>query len=223
MTDHTFTRRSTLARFADLVAAAAGGRALLTDDAAGGNLAVESGAVSCVLTPELTEGPYYSTARTSGVTSPKVSRDRSSLAHQGPERVHLQADPGAVVDIWHADAPGDYSGFGSAAGSARSCGASSGRTPPGWPCSRRFIPAGTRAAPCTSTSRCTWAARSSTPASCSSPRRSPTRSTGRRRTLHAGRSTATRTRSSSRAARRLLALKKSGGGYVGSISIGVHK
>ena len=59
MSDHTFTRRSTLAKFGGIVAAAAGGRALLTDDAAGGNLAVESGAVACVLTPELTEGPYY--------------------------------------------------------------------------------------------------------------------------------------------------------------------
>ena len=45
MNDHTFTRRSTLAKFGGIVAAAAGGRALLTDDAAGGNLAVESGAV----------------------------------------------------------------------------------------------------------------------------------------------------------------------------------
>src|SRR3954466_12575814 len=118
MTDHTFTRRSTLARFGGLVAAAAGGRALLTDDAAGGNLAVESGAVSCVLPPELTEGPYY-------IAGEKLRRDIRE-GHRGTLltlRLHVlnastcKPIKGAAVDIWHADAAGNYSGFGNGAGS----------------------------------------------------------------------------------------------------------
>src|SRR3954468_17549738 len=118
MTDHTFTRRSTLAKFGGLVAAAAGGRALLTDEAAGGNLAVESGAVSCVLTPELTEGPYY-------IAGEKLRRDIRE-GHAGtPLSLRLRVlnaatcrpIKAAAVDIWHADAAGNYSGFGNGAGS----------------------------------------------------------------------------------------------------------
>src|SRR6476469_3234145 len=114
MSDHTFTRRSTLAKFGGLVAAAAGGRALLTDDAAGGNLAVETGAVQCVLTPELTEGPYY-------IAGEKLRRDIRE-GHPGAlltlQLTVLNASSckpirGAAVDIWHADAAGEYSGFGS--------------------------------------------------------------------------------------------------------------
>src|SRR4051794_13022109 len=104
MTDHTFTRRSTLARFGGLVAAAAGGRALLTDDATGGNLA-RSGAVSCVLTPELTEGPYY-------IGGEKLRRDIReghpgtllSLRLRVLDAATCKPIKGAAVDIWHADA-----------------------------------------------------------------------------------------------------------------------
>ncbi len=118
MTDHTFTRRGTLARFGGLVAAAAGGRALLTDDAAGGNLAVESGAVSCVLTPELTEGPYY-------LAGEKLRRDIREDHPGTPLGLRLRVlnaatckpIKGAAVDIWHADAAGNYSGFGNGGGS----------------------------------------------------------------------------------------------------------
>jgi protocatechuate 3,4-dioxygenase beta subunit len=118
MTDHTFTRRSTLAKFGGLVAAAAGGRALLTDDAGGGNLAVASGAVSCVLTPELTEGPYY-------IAGEKLRRDIRE-GHKGTlltlrlrvlNAATCKPIKGAAVDIWHADAAGNYSGFGNGAGS----------------------------------------------------------------------------------------------------------
>ena len=117
MSDHTFTRRSTLARFGGLVAAAAGGRALLTDEATGGNLAVESGAVACVLTPELTKGPYY-------IAGEKLRRDIRE-GHAGTLlslRLRLlnastcKPIKGAAVDIWHADAAGNYSGFGNAVG-----------------------------------------------------------------------------------------------------------
>ena len=55
-----FTRRSSLLRLAGLAAGAVGGGAWKLENAEGaGPLAVSSGAVSCVLTPELTQGPYY--------------------------------------------------------------------------------------------------------------------------------------------------------------------
>src|SRR4051794_23002211 len=114
MTDDTFTRRSTLLRFGGLLAAAAGGRALQSDDAAArGNLAVESGAVACVLTPELTEGPYF-------IAGEKLRRDIRE-GHKGtPLSLRLRVldastcrpIKGAAVDVWHADAAGNYSGFG---------------------------------------------------------------------------------------------------------------
>ena len=115
MSDHTFTRRSTLAKFGGIVAAAAGGRALLTDDAAGGNLAVESGAVACVLTPELTEGPYH-------IAGEKLRRDIReghpgtllSLRLRVLSASTCKPIKGAAVDIWHCDAGGVYSGVRSA-------------------------------------------------------------------------------------------------------------
>jgi protocatechuate 3,4-dioxygenase beta subunit len=118
MTTNRFTRRSSLARFGGLVAAAAGGRALLSGGAEAGNRAIETGAVHCVLTPELTEGPYY-------IAGEKLRRDIRE-GHAGTVlmlnlRV-LSASTckpikGAAVDIWHADAAGNYSGFGAGAGS----------------------------------------------------------------------------------------------------------
>ena len=114
MTDDTFTRRTTLAKFGSVVLAAAGGGALLADEASGGNLAVASGAVSCVLTPELTEGPYY-------VAGEKLRRDireghpgaRLSLQLRVLNVATCKPIQGAAVDIWHADAAGNYSNFGS--------------------------------------------------------------------------------------------------------------
>jgi protocatechuate 3,4-dioxygenase beta subunit len=114
MTENTFTRRTTLAKLGGVVLAAAGGRALLADGAQGGNRAVETGAVSCVLTPELTEGPYY-------IDGEKLRRDIRE-GHPGMLlALHLtvlnastcKPIKGAVVDIWHADAAGNYSAFGS--------------------------------------------------------------------------------------------------------------
>jgi protocatechuate 3,4-dioxygenase beta subunit len=116
MTDDTFTRRTTLAKLGGVVLAAAGGRALLAGEAEGGNRAVETGAVQCVLTPELTEGPYY-------IAGEKLRRDIRE-GHPGTQLTLrlsvLNASTckpikGAAVDIWHADAAGNYSGFGSAA------------------------------------------------------------------------------------------------------------
>ncbi|HEX4678950.1 MAG TPA: intradiol ring-cleavage dioxygenase [Gaiellaceae bacterium] len=113
MTETTFTRRTTLAKLGGLVLAAAGGRALLAGEAEGGNRAVETGAVQCVLTPELTEGPYY-------ISGEKLRRDIRE-GHPGTvltlRLTVLNASTckpikGAAVDIWHADAAGNYSGFG---------------------------------------------------------------------------------------------------------------
>src|SRR5690349_17619134 len=118
MDTNRFTRRSSLARFGGLVAAAVGARALVVDTADGGNKAVESGAVSCVLTPELTEGPYY-------IAGEKLRRDIReghpgtllSLRLRVLNASTCKPIKGAAVDIWHADAAGNYSGFGNAAGS----------------------------------------------------------------------------------------------------------
>ena len=114
MTDPTFSRRATLAKLGSAVLAAAGGGSLLTGEAEGGNRAVETGAVQCVLTPELTEGPYY-------IAGEKLRRDIRE-GHPGTlltlRLTVLNASSckpikDAAVDIWHADAAGDYSGFGS--------------------------------------------------------------------------------------------------------------
>jgi protocatechuate 3,4-dioxygenase beta subunit len=118
MDTNRFTRRGSLARFGGLVAAVAGGRALLAGAAEGGNAAVESGAVACVLTPELTEGPYY-------IAGEKLRRDIRE-GHPGTlltlRLTVLNASTcrpikGAAVDIWHCDAAGNYSGFGGGASS----------------------------------------------------------------------------------------------------------
>src|SRR3954451_21397929 len=106
-----FTRRSSLVRFGGLFLVAAG-----LDRASSGYAAIESGAVQCVLTPELTEGPYY-------IANEKLRRDIRE-GHPGtPLSLRLtvlnaatcKPIKGAAVDIWHADAAGNYSGFGAGA------------------------------------------------------------------------------------------------------------
>ena len=85
---------------------------LTAGDAEGGNPAVEAGVVSCVLTPELTEGPYY-------IAGEKVRRDITEGKPGTRLMLHLvvvnvatcKPVKGAAVDVWHADAAGDYSGF----------------------------------------------------------------------------------------------------------------
>ena len=116
--DDPVTRRGSLARLGGLIAAAAGGGALLDGEAEGGNRAVESGAVRCVLTPELTEGPYF-------IAGEKLRRDIRE-GHPGTlltlRLSVLNASTckpirNAAVDIWHCDAAGNYSGFGAGASS----------------------------------------------------------------------------------------------------------
>lgn len=118
MDDARFTRRRSLATLFGGALALVGSK--VGDAAAsgqGGPAAVASGAVSCVLTPELTEGPYY-------IADEKVRRNITEGRPGAPLTLRLavvnastcKPIPGAAVDIWHADAGGVYSGFG--AGSA---------------------------------------------------------------------------------------------------------
>ena len=108
------TRRGLLYRAAGLAVAGAGTlRVLGSNDslAATGLGAVASGAVTCVLSPELTEGPYY-------LRREAVRRDITEGKPGTPLRLHLTAVSastckpikGAAVDVWHADAEGVYSG-----------------------------------------------------------------------------------------------------------------
>ena len=81
------------------------------EEASAGPRAVASGAITCVLAPEMTEGPYY-------VPNERVRRDITEGKPGTPLRLRLsvvdasscKAIRGAAVDIWHADAGGVYSG-----------------------------------------------------------------------------------------------------------------
>lgn len=76
---------------------------------------VFGGAAACTLTPEQTEGPYYVDV---GSIRNDIREDRAGvLLHLGlriRDAHSCVPFPNAVVDIWHADADGDYSGFGDA-------------------------------------------------------------------------------------------------------------
>jgi protocatechuate 3,4-dioxygenase beta subunit len=105
------TRRASLLRGGGLFAALLAGGAAAEDSDGAGPAAVASGAVTCVLTPELTEGPYY-------VDDQKLRRNIT----EGRPGVALtlrlavvnastcKPIKNAVVDIWHCDALGTYSG-----------------------------------------------------------------------------------------------------------------
>jgi len=94
------------------LAAAGGAAALLPGgEAEAGPNAVATGAVTCVLSPEMTEGPYY-------VPNEAVRRDITEGKDGTPLRLHLSVVDvssckpvkGAAVDVWHADSGGVYSG-----------------------------------------------------------------------------------------------------------------
>jgi protocatechuate 3,4-dioxygenase beta subunit len=124
--DHTdeedvrLTRRGSLLKLGGLAATLVGASALKLESAESsdavaetrtGPAAVASGLVSCVLSPELTEGPYY-------LEGDKVRKD----VREGRPGVLLDLRTtvvdvssckpikGALVDIWHCDAAGVYSG-----------------------------------------------------------------------------------------------------------------
>ena len=118
MNDSRLTRRGSLVRLGGLVVGAVGATGLKTASSEGaGPAAVASGALSCVLTPEQTEGPYY-------IDGEKLRRDitEGRLGVPLSLRLHVvdastcKPIKGAAVDIWHADALGVYSGFGSGSG-----------------------------------------------------------------------------------------------------------
>ena len=112
--DGNLTRRSLL-RLAGAAAAAVGADALkggwFTDEAAAGPAGVASGAISCVLAPEQTEGPYY-------IANERVRRNITEGRGGRPLTLRLvvvnastcKPIKGAAVDVWHCDALGNYSG-----------------------------------------------------------------------------------------------------------------
>ena len=110
MTDQ-LTRRATLLRGAGLLAGALGFGAWRLDLARG------AGAVSCVLTPEQTEGPFY-------IEAARLRRNITAGRPGTPLTLRLtvvdattcRPIKGAAVDVWHCDAGGTYSGFDAAAG-----------------------------------------------------------------------------------------------------------
>jgi hypothetical protein len=114
------TRRDSLLKAGGIAALALGagvlGREVLETDGAeaagAGPAAVASGLVTCVLTPEMTEGPYF-------LEGDKVRRDIRegrpgvplSLKTTVVDVSSCKPIKGAAVDIWHCDAGGTYSGF----------------------------------------------------------------------------------------------------------------
>jgi protocatechuate 3,4-dioxygenase beta subunit len=94
---------------------AAGGtlmsRQAFAQEAAAAESALMPGADVCVITPEVTEGPYYFDAN--------LERADITEGHPGvATTVKLQVVdgvcqplPGARVDLWHCDAAGQYSGY----------------------------------------------------------------------------------------------------------------
>ena len=104
----SITRRGALARLGGFLAAAFGvaGWKLASPHAASAEV------VSCVLTPEQTEGPYY-------IANEKVRRDITEGRPGTPLALRLKVVDastctpikGALVEVWHCDSGGLYSGF----------------------------------------------------------------------------------------------------------------
>jgi protocatechuate 3,4-dioxygenase beta subunit len=118
MEEPKLTRGGSLLRLGGFFAALLGaGGWKLAQSEGSGPAAVASGAVTCVLTPEQTEGPYY-------IANGKVRRNITEGRPGAPLVLRLfvvdastcRPIKGAAVDIWHADAGGVYSGFGSGSG-----------------------------------------------------------------------------------------------------------
>lgn len=112
--------RAALLRLGGLAAAAAGAgawgaRELLRPDeadaAGAGPAAVASGLVSCVLTPEQTEGPFYLDDR---LVRRDITEGKPGVALRLRLRVldvsSCRPIRNAAVDVWHCDAAGAYSG-----------------------------------------------------------------------------------------------------------------
>jgi hypothetical protein len=138
----------------------------------GGPTAVESGAVTCVLTPELTAGPFY-------IPNEKLRRNITD-GHPGtdadpPARrrrcLDLQADQGRRRRHLARRRRRQLLRLRGGSGSRTFMRGIQKTDARGIATLRTVYPGGTRAAPSTSTSRFTSAARSSITGSCSSPTR----------------------------------------------------
>ena len=98
---------------ASLLRSAGAAAAVLGFGRLGGRDAFAGESVSCVLTPEQTEGPYY-------IAKEKLRRNITDGRPGTPLTLRLAVVDaktcrpirGAAVDIWHCDASGIYSGFG---------------------------------------------------------------------------------------------------------------
>src|ERR671937_1990164 len=113
------TRRGSLVKLGGVLAGALGvGAWKIAESEGSGPAAVASGAVSCVLTPEQTEGPYY-------IADEAVRRNITEGRPGTPlllrttvvDASTCKPIRNAAVDVWHADASGIYSGFGQGASS----------------------------------------------------------------------------------------------------------
>ena len=112
MDDARISRRDSLLRLGGLLAGAAtAGAWKVADSASAGPAGVASGAVSCVLAPEQTEGPYH-------LGDQKIRRDitdgktgvQLALRLAVVDASTCRPLKGAAVDVWHCDAAGVYSG-----------------------------------------------------------------------------------------------------------------
>jgi protocatechuate 3,4-dioxygenase beta subunit len=119
MSEPTLTRRASLTSLGGLLATLLGGAGWRVAEADGaGPAGVASGDVTCVLTPEQTEGPYY-------IPNEKLRRNITDGRPGTPlllrtfvvDASTCRPVKGAAVDVWHADASGTYSGFGQGAAS----------------------------------------------------------------------------------------------------------
>ena len=105
------TRRGSLVRLGGFVATAFG----VAGWRVGSSPAARTETVSCLLTPEQTEGPYY-------IPGEKTRRNITEGKPGAPLALRLKVVDastcrplkGAAVEIWHCDAGGLYSGFVSA-------------------------------------------------------------------------------------------------------------
>jgi len=114
MDEHRITRRDSLLKLVGLAAGALGAGVFLGERAGAGvgPNAVEAGLVACVLSPELTQGPF-------ATDGDKLRRDIRAgrpgvlltLRTTVLDVSTCKPIRGASVDIWHCDAGGTYSGF----------------------------------------------------------------------------------------------------------------
>ena len=112
-----FSRRDSLVRLAGVLSGSIGVGGWRAGASEGsGPEAVASGALSCILTPEQTEGPYYiaNEALRRNITEGRPGAPLSLRAYVVNAST-CRPIKNAAVDIWHADAGGVYSGFGSGA------------------------------------------------------------------------------------------------------------